>query len=394
MIHLHRHFFFFLLFGLTCFFIASLDQAFGQKGSGQNAPKFTKEELEEMARDVGGVVIDGRVWLGNYKPNAYMLTEAASKFEYATMSGNGKFVAVCNNTGEVEIWETNGPRRLAVLSGHESPVQCAAFTSNGEYLAVGCEDGNVSIWNVTKRKKLRTFFAGGRGSNKDTVTIQLFGKRNPFLRPPIKNLAITKDGLRFVATQATSYKIWNANNGRELSTPLVDVSFMRTVSFSDDGTRLVAMEFFKPVLHFVKTGELIGKYDIHGTAVCFGPKDTLIVVGTGKERDGILVYDWQKSQILRKFPKLKDAGFVASINNEEFVVVSGDGHVVRWNMNGQKTADFCTNTEHGVSSISLSDDGRKMLISSVSYTILYDMPTGRLVTSFPPLDEKTEKSKK
>jgi WD40 repeat protein len=62
----------------------------------------------------------------------------------------GEFLASASVDQTIGIWNVRTRTRVAVLTGHNSPVNVLAYTRDGSRLISGAEDGRVILWDARR----------------------------------------------------------------------------------------------------------------------------------------------------------------------------------------------------------------------------------------------------
>ncbi len=62
------------------------------------------------------------------------------------ISPEGQLLASGSTGNDVQLWNASNGKRLAVLSGHESPISAARFSGDGLWLATGDDQGRIGLW--------------------------------------------------------------------------------------------------------------------------------------------------------------------------------------------------------------------------------------------------------
>ncbi|MEX0716443.1 MAG: c-type cytochrome domain-containing protein [Planctomycetaceae bacterium] len=91
--------------------------------------------------------------------------------------------------------ESDGPKPLAELKGHDKPLTCVvAVPGQPGQIATGGEDGNVKVWNLDNGGQVRTYSLG----------------------QSVAGIAFSPDG-KFVVAGGTggAAKVWQADNGQQ-----------------------------------------------------------------------------------------------------------------------------------------------------------------------------------
>ena len=90
---------------------------------------------------------------------------------------DGKWLASGGADNSIKIWDTSTGRELRALSGHTGSVWSAVFSPDGRRVASGGADKTVRVWDLGTKE---------RASMAENAE-------------PLRGLAITPDGKRFVA---------------------------------------------------------------------------------------------------------------------------------------------------------------------------------------------------
>ena len=152
--------------------------------------------------------------------DAYLLGHRKGKTRPAILLGLG---ISCLLLWSALFWtrESPGPvrwQKVAVLSGHHSPIQTVVFSPDGLRLASGDHEGRLLIWDWQTRQQLADFRADDE---------------------PILSLAFSPDGKTLVTgSMAGAVKIWDMNRAKEIRTFPGHSSGVVAVSFSPDGSQL------------------------------------------------------------------------------------------------------------------------------------------------------------
>jgi WD40 repeat protein len=106
----------------------------------------------------------------------------------ATLSSDGKLVALGTCTGEIRIWDILAGEELNILHGHTGPVRNLAFNPDGTLLVSGDEAGEIRIWDILAGEELNILH-GHTG--------------------PMRSLAFNPDGTLLASTgQDNTVRLW------------------------------------------------------------------------------------------------------------------------------------------------------------------------------------------
>jgi len=201
---------------------------------------------------------------------------------------------------------------LVIQKGHIGNVNDVVVTPDGSLVLTGSDDCTIKYWDLKSGKEIRT--------------IDAFSQ-------PVKKIAVTPNGLYFACgsnKKEKSLKIYELATAKEIaSMPAVNGEIL-DISFSSDGTKLVAVI----------------------------------------EEDGFVtkvqVYDWEKS-ILLKSPDLSSNEFVRTAKfamGDKFIITAGkrlsnagDQNISSWSTNTGSREETFKYTPSDINQILVSKDG-------------------------------------
>lgn len=182
-------------------------------------------------------------------------------------SRDGKYLATASWDGTARVWETTSGREITRIITEEAATlstlkksrqrlesdsgygfsyeNTIAFSPDGKYLVKVGLDKTVRMWEVSSRREVMRL-------NNDAPHI---GKLNKLDPPKLSAVTFSPDG-RYLATITNGYlkskqassdskaastvRVWEVNNGREVARMNYDSEHVKTIAFSPDG-RYLAM---------------------------------------------------------------------------------------------------------------------------------------------------------
>ncbi|HEX7333758.1 MAG TPA: NB-ARC domain-containing protein [Pyrinomonadaceae bacterium] len=196
---------------------------------------------------------------------------------------DGSKVLCGSSSYDIEIWDAETGRRLAVLDNEEGAVYAFAITPDGRYVICGDDGGGISIWDLNRGQQVNRFnahdsvisslqiTADGRrlisGSYDGTIKVWDLEIDKTVWQPvyvfaghsrEVLGIASTADGQLIVSSsEDQTLKLWNLSHcGIMHETAEGHSSPVDAVSFIDDGKHAFS----------VSTDGLFLKWDIHDGA--------------------------------------------------------------------------------------------------------------------------------
>lgn len=213
--------------------------------------------------------------------NSMVLTPIFSPDSSAVAIPSGEWYGG-SGASNLILWDVETGQKLQTFVGHKYLISGLAFTPDGKYLLSGSNqfgpaweksgDGDLILWDVATGGIAREFEGPG----------------------DIRDAAINSDATRAVTSS------WSGNG--------VIVWDMQS------GAKLAHLENDKPVLD-----------------VMFGPEEAETSVLAATLDTGIIQWDFETGEIIRRFPAMYGATFKIDFSpDKQYLVASGAGEVVVW----------------------------------------------------------------
>lgn len=274
-----------------------------------------------------------RVWNAETGDSVEAFTIAnAGTGSSAAVSRDGKLAAVGTDRGVIELWSLGPPKRVAELAKKDSfleEVSGLTFSPKGDRVAAVFENGTVSIWETAKGKQLHTS-PGERG----------------FDEP--KAIAFTADGARLVASGRTGFqgvvREWDMTSFAVVQNRPMPA---HAAAFSEDLRAALCTD-----------GDAVSLVD---------PTSGSVIVATP--------------------PKLPRVEHIVFGPPRTLLVALNDENALRV-FSPEGARYFTASGDYGPVAVSL--DGRLVARSLYRSVALWDVPSGRLIQTFPELAESPD----
>ena len=215
------------------------------------------------------------------------LNNYACNMSGATISPDGRLLALTNRYGYVQVWDVTSGQRIRTLLMDDWRIERAAFSRDSRLLAV-CQASGTVVYRVS-----------------DWVVLARLGRPDPMRgympsgNCTVGGLAFTPDSKRLViASTGAPVGIWNLESGRLecMLKRLTDrdgrVRDPRRVAVTADGKHVAVTDAGQNlILYDLQTGRVVAKLEDAGYNLLVSPTLPLIVTekfGDTPEKDALL----------------------------------------------------------------------------------------------------------
>jgi WD40 repeat protein len=252
------------------------------------------------------------------------LTLDVPKTPYAwslAFSKDGKRLLAGYDDNVARVFDMTSGKVVGQFTGHTASVWAAAFLADGKQAVTGSWDRSLRLWDVETGKEIRAF---------DNV------------RNQVRCLAIAPDGKTVAAGHSAdgstpgAVKIWDIATGKELRSLAEHKLPVTSVSFSQDGTRLLTSGFdSKVALWDVASGKELKSFTGHTLRVesaAFSADGTRIVSCGSQGSPTVCLWDAKTGKELFQTAEVA-AGFVQVCTlptGNQCITACRDGTVRLW----------------------------------------------------------------
>ncbi|EJD02440.1 WD40 repeat-like protein [Fomitiporia mediterranea MF3/22] len=285
-------------------------------------------------------------------------------------SPEGRHIVSGSDDTTVRIWDAEtGTQVDTPLEGHQGTVRSVAYSPNGRYIVSGSEDGTVRIWDSQA------------GAQVYCAVITSFGNyRTTF------SVAYSPNGRYIVSGSEDTLRIWDAETGAQVGTPLEghSRSWVVSVAYSPDGHRIISGSSDKTVrIWDAETGVQVGKpLEGHGdfiTSVACSP-DGLHIVSSSHD-ETLRIWDTQTgTQVDTLLEGHHDDPHCAFYSPEGRHIASGSRDRMSriWDVKmGAQVVTPLKGHQDAILSVAYSPNGRHIVSGSAEKTVrVWDVWTG------------------
>ena len=280
-------------------------------------------------------------------------------------SPDGKHLAIATGAG-IWIYDPQTYREMALLTGHTGVIRTVAFSPDGETLASGARDATVKLWNVENGENITTLARNGSG---------------------VESVAFSPDGKMLAAgAEGGIIKLWDIENGQNLATFKGDAPRVFSVVFSPDSKTVASGGSDNTIkLWDVETKQNIATLIGHEQiifSVAFSPDGRILA--SGSQDDTVRLWHVETGQDLHTF-KHRERVFSVAFSPDGKVIAGGTYRGIKlWNIETGEEVRLKGGTTVRSGSIAFSPDGTTFASASVDRfggtsgaVTLWDIETGK-----------------
>jgi len=300
-----------------------------------------------------------------------------------TMSPDGRLLATGGEAKDrtVTLWDALAAKPLRSLWGHTGGIAAMAFSPDGSRLLTGSSDNTAILWDLSTGEQLQLL----RGH-----------------RSTVNSLAYSADGRRVVTgSYDNTAIIWDPASGKLLHTLQGHKGSIRAVAITPDARHVltIAWEYYVKALDGSRselwlwdagTGRLLRKlYDGPGAmasvAVSTDSRQALTALRydwTTKKPGRITVWDLASGRAARELttPDLTAIWAFWSPDGKQIITTPKDGAVLVLDAEtGKELHRVGGQSVGGYYQLSLSRDGRQMVLPGGAGLMVWDPLTGKLL---------------
>lgn len=266
-------------------------------------------------------------------------------------SPNGRLLAIGSGNRDISLWDLDGNKKVASLSGHKGAVQSLAFSPDGKVLASGSWDRTIKLWNIATDNEIATLVDNSEG---------------------VLSITLSPDG-NFLASGGGDEKIrlWNMATKKVIRVFKGHALKVNSVAFSFDGKLLATASDDKTVkIWDIGTGKLLFTLEGHTDvveSVAFSPDGKTLASGSNDQ--SIKLWDTLSGSELSSLK-----GHLSAINYVAFspngrILASGsyDKTVKLWDIQSRSELRTLEGHTQRVTSVAFSPDGKTLASGSALY---------------------------
>ena len=346
-----------------------------------------------------------------------LLLNTWSMINDVQFSPDGKRIGIGCSDGSVWIWDAINGHVIAILSGHTRAVIDVIFSPDGNKLVTASADKTARLWDLRRIKVVsqpRTFFWHKSQFSQDgkrAMTtfsngsmVRIWDLRNDKMitlhADMIDHAQFSPDGKKAVtASTDKTARIWDVENGKELTRLTGHTKYVSYAQFSPDGRKVVTASDDHIVrIWDAKNGKQLVALKGHNDTVFaaqFSPDGKKAVTASSDKT--VRIWDVENGKCLKEL-KTPRVALTAQFSPDSKNIITIDGHLCLWDVeNGEKIADLpgcfsiASYNLDGKKIVAVNGDKTACVIDAKQQLELKDFTghTGSIVSAeFSPDDKK------
>jgi eukaryotic-like serine/threonine-protein kinase len=372
----------------------AMELMLGSEESPLESPVFSADGKLILASDVDSI----RSWdTANGKETVRQIKTLERNVLF-TISPNNNLLAYRSGIGSVKVVDRASSRIITILKGHSGVVTDIEFSKDSKFVVTGSADGTARIWETISGNNIKTFtghkegvydvsFAPdgktvATGSHDRTIKIWNVEKGYPFhtLRGHIDKvlaLAFSPDGRRIASggdMADPGGKLWVIPPNEPRGVLRGHEKLVNSLVFSPDSKRLVATDEEGESKIWSVDDEREQQTLKLGGNPAFSPDGSTLTSADGKK---LKFWDMVTGRVRHAIDLPQKAGEIFYSPNGEIVATNHlfeDGPLRLWESSTGKA--ICSiQSEKGAWSVSFTDDGKRIVTSSIDHYSIHEWDT-------------------
>lgn len=284
-------------------------------------------------------------------------------------SFDGAYMVTGGSDAVAMLWDTATGKKLREFRGHKDTIAYVSMTDNGKQFVTASHDGSVMLWDTASGKASHKFTHGGRSWHAE----------------------ISFDG-KYVVTSADDGKaiLWDAVSGKRIRTVAVYRGDSPSFAICGNNKYVLTEDGKTANLSELTTGKKVQSFvqpeEIWGRAVSGDGKQVLTSLTRRKQA---ILWDVATGNVIRRFDFGRRANNSITLTRDgKHILIGSDGAASLWDVaTGEKLQTFSEHT-HGYMEIASSGDGRFVatVVDANRTPVLWDAKTGKKLRTFGLLD--------
>jgi WD40 repeat protein len=279
-----------------------------------------------------------------------------------SMSYDGKRVVSGSDDRTLSLWDVESGQPIRTFKGHLGPVRTISLSGDGKRAISGSSDSTLILWDVESGKPIRTFV----GTSAAILAVSL-----------------TIDGKRAISASANNLILWDVESGKNIRTFAEQYGVIKAVRLSSDGKLAIIITAERTLVMLnLESGEQVQQFKIPSyniNTISFSNDGKRVITASGNK---LILWDVESGKSIHTF--VGHSGSICAVslyNDDKYAISASDDNILFiWDVDSGKPIRTIKGHSSITKIIRPGRNGRHALSVSVGKTIvLWNLESGEVI---------------